>query len=118
MTSTSARELEHPQCGEIRLEAVLHALSDPMRLQIVRYLATLGRDGEAPCSAIDLVVTKSTSTHHFRVLREAGVICQIYRGTAKMNRLRREDLDELFPGLLGTILDADAAQCRRLGDGH
>ncbi|MFC4536935.1 ArsR/SmtB family transcription factor [Sphaerisporangium dianthi] len=118
MTPTSARPLEHPRLEEIRLEAVLHALSDPMRLQVVRHLATLGDACETPCSAIDLAVTKSTSTHHFRVLRESGVICQIYRGTAKMNRLRRDDLDQLFPRLLDTILAADAAQLRRLGPGH
>ncbi|WP_248965153.1 ArsR/SmtB family transcription factor [Sphaerisporangium perillae] len=114
MTSTSARPLEHPQREEIRLEAVLHALSDPMRLRVVRYLSVLDDHDEAPCSAIELAVSKSTTTHHFRVLREAGVISQIYRGTAKMNKLRRDDLDALFPRLLDTILDADAAQRRRL----
>ncbi|MGJ6961634.1 ArsR/SmtB family transcription factor [Streptosporangium sp. G11] len=115
MSTASVRALEHPACGEIRLEGVLHALSDPMRLQIVRFLWRLGEDGEAPCSAIDLVITKSTTTHHFRVLREAGVINQVYRGTAKMNALRRRDLDALFPGLLGAILSADAIQCERDG---
>lgn len=59
------------------------------------------------------MVTKSTTTHHFRVLREAGVINQVYRGTAKMNALRRRDLDALFPGLLGAVLGADALQCER-----
>jgi DNA-binding transcriptional ArsR family regulator len=113
--STTVRALDHPETGEIRLESVLHALSDPMRLQVVRYLAALGDAEEAPCSAIDLAITKSTTTHHFRVLREAGVILQIYRGTAKMNTLRRRDLDVLFPGLLETVLRADAAQCERLG---
>jgi DNA-binding transcriptional ArsR family regulator len=94
---------------------VLHALSDPVRLQIVRYLAGLPEGGEAPCSAIDLAVTKSTTTHHFRVLRESGLIRQVYRGTAKMTEIRRSDLDALFPGLLDVLLAADAAQCRRLG---
>ncbi|GGL05733.1 transcriptional regulator [Sphaerisporangium melleum] len=117
MTTTSARLLEHPPREEIRLEQVLHALADPMRLHVVRHLAALASGEEATCSEIDLAVTKSTSTHHFRVLREAGVIWQIYRGTAKMNRLRREDLDELFPSLLATVLDADAAQRCRLSDG-
>ena len=69
---------------------MLHALSDPLRLHIVFRLATDG--GELPCSHFDVPVTKSTSTHHFRVLREAGVIRQVYRGTAKMNGLRRDDL--------------------------
>ncbi|MGW5261714.1 ArsR/SmtB family transcription factor [Microbispora sp. NPDC004025] len=97
------RTLDHPDRSEIRLEDVLHALSDPVRLQVVCYLAG---SGESSCSAIDLAVSKSTSTHHFRVLREAGVIRQVYRGTAKMSSLRREDLDALFPGLLDTVIRA------------
>ncbi|GGS61496.1 transcriptional regulator [Planobispora rosea] len=113
MSTAPTRALEHPEREEIRLEAVLHALSDPMRLQVVRFLAELGEEGEAPCSAIELAISKSTTTHHFRVLREAGVINQVYRGTAKMNALRRDDLDALFPGLLDSVLGADAAQRQR-----
>ncbi|MCX5059343.1 MULTISPECIES: helix-turn-helix transcriptional regulator [unclassified Streptomyces] len=112
-TATSSRDLPHPARGDIRLEALLHALSDPMRLQIVRELAAYG--DELSCSHFDLPVTKSTTTHHFRVLREAGVIRQIYRGTAKMNALRRDDLDDLFPGLLDALLAAAARQAARLG---
>ncbi|MGW0337515.1 ArsR/SmtB family transcription factor [Streptomyces sp. NPDC003011] len=115
MTSpvVSSRDLPHPPRAEIRLESVLHALSDPMRLRIVRELADDG--DELSCSHFDLPVTKSTTTHHFRVLREAGVIRQIYRGTAKMNGLRRDDLDDLFPGLVDALLDAAARQAVRLG---
>ncbi|MCD7440697.1 helix-turn-helix domain-containing protein [Streptomyces lincolnensis] len=115
MTSpaVSTRDLPHPARDEIRLEGVLHALSDPMRLRIVRELAAVS--GELTCSHFDLPVTKSTTTHHFRVLREAGVVQQIYRGTAKMNGLRRDDLDGLFPGLLDALLDAAARQAVRLG---
>ncbi|MFS8199772.1 ArsR/SmtB family transcription factor [Streptomyces sp. CWNU-52B] len=109
----SSRDLPHPPHTEIRLEAVLHALSDPIRLQVVRELAADG--DELSCSQIDLPVTKSTTTHHFRVLREAGVIRQVYRGTAKMNGLRRDDLDGLFPGLLDSVLAAAARQAVRLG---
>ncbi|MFJ7047867.1 hypothetical protein ACIQVC_31320 [Streptomyces sp. NPDC101112] len=68
----------------------------------------------------NLPVTKSTTTHHFRVLRESGVIRQVHRGTAKMNGLRRDDLDGPFPGLLDALLDAaarQAARIRDLGDG-
>ncbi|MDQ0711562.1 DNA-binding transcriptional ArsR family regulator [Streptomyces luteogriseus] len=110
--AVSSRDLPHPASDEIRLEDVLHALSDPMRLRIVRELA--GARGELSCSHFDLPVTKSTTTHHFRVLRESGVIRQVYRGTAKMNGLRRDDLDELFPGLLAALLDAAARQAVRL----
>ncbi|MGR6974317.1 ArsR/SmtB family transcription factor [Streptomyces cynarae] len=110
-----SRDLPHPVREDIRLEAVLHALSDPMRLRIVRELAAVG--DELSCSHFDLPVTKSTSTHHFRVLRESGVIRQVYRGTAKMNGLRKGDLDDLFPGLLDTLLAAAARQAVRLQDG-
>jgi DNA-binding transcriptional ArsR family regulator len=109
----TARILDHPAREEIRLEAVLHALSDPVRLQVVRFLSGLAEGEEAPCSAIHLAVTKSTSTHHYRVLREAGLIRQVYRGTAKMTAMRRDDLDALFPGLLDCVLAADAGQRRR-----
>jgi DNA-binding transcriptional ArsR family regulator len=109
----SGRDLPHPACEQIRLVSVLHALSDPMRLQVVRELAADG--GELSCSHFVLPVTKSTTTHHFRVLRESGVIRQVYRGTAKMNGLRADDLEALFPGLLGRVLEAAARQSDRLG---
>ncbi|WP_055697221.1 ArsR/SmtB family transcription factor [Streptomyces silaceus] len=113
--SASSRTLAHPEPGEIRLEGVLHALADPMRMRVVRDLAREeGADGLS-CSYFDLPVTKSTCTHHFRVLRESGVIRQIYRGTTKLNVLRRADLDVLFPGLLDSVLSAAARQADRLG---
>ncbi|MFF8943536.1 MULTISPECIES: ArsR/SmtB family transcription factor [unclassified Streptomyces] len=110
-----SRDLPHPAREEIRLEAVLHALSDPLRLRIVRELAADG--DELSCSQFVLPVTKSTTTHHFRVLRESGVIRQVYRGTAKLNGLRRDDLDDLFPGLLDCLLAAADRQALRLGGG-
>lgn len=109
------RSLEHPERDEIRLESVLHALSDPMRLKIFRSLARA--EGELSCSVFELPVSKSTTTHHFRVLRESGVIQQIYRGTAKMNALRRDDLEALFPGLLDALLTSAAHQAERLASG-
>jgi DNA-binding transcriptional ArsR family regulator len=97
--------LHHPAAEDIELAAVLHALSDPMRLQIVVGLA----DGDQrPCGSFDLPVTKSTCTHHFKVLREAGVIRQRLEGTTRLNSLRREDLEQRFPGLLGSVLRAAA----------
>jgi len=96
-----AESLSHPARGEIELASVLHALSDPMRLRIVAALAT---GEERSCKSIDLPVVKSTCTHHFRVLREAGVIRQRQEGTARLNSLRRDDLDARFPGLLAAVL--------------
>lgn len=87
------------------LATVLHALSDPVRLRIVEQLAD-GR--EHTCGSFDLPVSKSTSSHHFRVLREAGVIGQRIDGKCRYNRLRIVDLDERFPGLLNAVLAASA----------
>jgi DNA-binding transcriptional ArsR family regulator len=111
--TVAGRLLAHPATADIRLAEVLHALSDPMRLTVVRRLAADA--AEMSCSEVPLPVSKSTSTHHFRVLREAGVISQIYRGTSKMNALRRADLDRLFPGLLDRVLAAADAETVRLG---
>ncbi len=97
------RTLHHPPAEALELTGVLHALSDPMRLEIVRALADRG---ECRCGAFDLPVTKSTRTHHFRVLRDSGVIEQRAEGTALVNRLRRDELDERFPGLLDSVLSA------------
>ena len=98
-------EIAHPRRTEIELGAVLHALSDPVRLKMV---AALARDEAHPhsCGSFDVPVSKSTCTHHFKVLREAGVIHQRHEGTARLNTLRRDDLDARFPGLLDTILQA------------
>ncbi|MFJ3905469.1 ArsR/SmtB family transcription factor [Streptomyces sp. NPDC090025] len=111
-TATNPRVLEHPERTDIRLAGVLHALSDPVRLTIVREMA-LGEGDDFACSYFDLPVTKSTTTHHFRVLRESGVVRQLYSGTTKLNRLRRDDLDTLFPGLLDSVLSAATAETAR-----
>ncbi|MFD0558649.1 ArsR family transcriptional regulator [Stackebrandtia endophytica] len=103
--SAQPRELSHPTRDEIRLESVLHALSDPTRLHIARTIDQFG--AAVTCSDIEVEVTKSTSTHHYRVLREAGVIRQTYQGTAKLNGLRRDDLDTRFPGLMTAILGVE-----------
>jgi len=100
---TATETIQHPRRDELELAAVLHALSDPVRLRIVVALAT---GDELTCGAIELPVTKSTCTHHFRVLREAGVIRQRAAATTRVNTLRRDDLDARFPGVLASILAA------------
>src|SRR4051795_7061757 len=104
MTTETAEQIAHPAPDEIELGAVLHALSDPVRLRIVAELA--GDEREHSCGSFDVPVTKSTCTHHFKVLREAGVIHQRQEGTARLNALRRDDLEARFPGVLTTVLDA------------
>jgi DNA-binding transcriptional ArsR family regulator len=113
--SCDARHLSHPTRSEIELPAVLHALSDPVRLEIVRALSECG--GERRCGTFDVPVTKSTLTHHFRVLREAGVIWQRQEGTARLTRLRVEDLEARFPGVLEPLLRAAASRGELVGSG-
>jgi DNA-binding transcriptional ArsR family regulator len=98
-----SRTLTHPPATEFEITQVLHALSDPVRLQIVRGLAADG-GCQHRCGEFPLPVSKSTATHHFRVLRESGVIEQDREGTALVNRLRRSDLEARFPGLLDSVL--------------
>jgi len=103
VTSPTEEGLAHPAAEDIELAAVLHALSDPMRLRIV---AGLAAQRDRTCKSFDLPVTKSTCTHHFRVLREAGVIHQRLEGTTKLSCLRRDELEARFPGLLESVLRA------------
>ena len=95
------RPIYHPDKSDITLEGVLYALGDPVRLEIVQRLAA---EDELPCAAIDAAVAKSTLSHHFKILREAGVIYCRKQGTQHMNSLRKADLSDRFPGLLETIL--------------
>ena len=98
------REPHHPSCGELELSAVLHALSDPARLAIVRRLSV---GDESSCGAFDLGLSKATLSHHFRVLREAGVVRTRLDGRKRLLSLRQDDLNQRFPGLLAAILNAE-----------
>ena len=103
VVQTSAA-IDQPAREDIELGSVLYALSDPIRLKIVTALDS--RSEACPTGSFEVPVSKSTCTHHFRVLREAGVIRQRPEGTARLNTLRRDDLDARFPGLLDTIVTA------------
>jgi DNA-binding transcriptional ArsR family regulator len=105
--TASTVSLHHPPTDELELTAVLHALSDPQRLRIVQLLAE--QDMPVPCGSLPLGISKSTATHHFRVLREAGLIEQSPTGTTKLTALRRADLDARFPGLLEIVLASPRA---------
>jgi len=102
--ASTERITDHAETSEITLQGVLEALVDPVRRSIVRQLAHAPQD--IACGTFDIAVTRSTGTHHFRVLRHAGVIRQYYAGTSKMNRLRTGDLEALFPGLLAAVIHA------------
>jgi DNA-binding transcriptional ArsR family regulator len=100
------RDLYHPRLEDVGLANVLHALSDPVRLEVVRVLAGID---EVPCSSLNAAVSKSTMSHHFKVLRESGVTYTRADGTKRLMSLRQVELEERFPGLLGSILDAAKA---------
>ena len=104
MGIVESAQLAQPSRAEIRIEAVLAALADPVRLDVVRVLA--GYADGISCGELALTVSPSTRTHHLRILREAGVISTVAVGTRKISSLRRDDLDALFPGLLGGVLAA------------
>jgi len=97
------RPFKHPEMADVALERVLYALSDPIRLGIVRKLAD---EGECTCGALDGGRPKSSMSHHFRVLRESGLVRTSGQGTTHMNALRRRELETRFPGLLSAILGA------------
>jgi DNA-binding transcriptional ArsR family regulator len=83
---------------------VLHALADPVRLEMVRQLAACSGPGELSCGQIEVPVTKSTATHHLKTLCRAGITAEREEGTRKFIRLRRAELDQRFPGLLDSVL--------------
>ena len=85
---------------------VLQALSDPVRLEIVRQLADCGGAGEMTCGEIQVPVGKSTASHHLKILAAAGITADREAGTRKYVHLQRDALEERFPGLLDSVLRA------------
>ena len=100
--------LPAPDVDEIQLGPILAALSDPVRREVVATLATLPDLTERNCASFGFPLAKASLTHHFRVLREAGLIHQIDYGNRRASQLRRAGLDKRFPGLL-PLLVADLA---------
>ncbi|MDN3262043.1 helix-turn-helix domain-containing protein [Streptomyces sp. CSDS2] len=109
----------HPDRDQIRIESVLSALGSPVRLAVVRVLDAGGEHNCGSVLGLLGITAKSTMTHHWRVLRESGVIWQHPSGRENLLSLRRDDLDARYPGLLDAILagaDDDEAleKARRL----
>ncbi|MGW7535194.1 ArsR/SmtB family transcription factor [Amycolatopsis sp. NPDC054798] len=97
--------LPEPAREDLRLEIVLGALSDPLRLTIVRKLLLEREAYDHPCGWFGLDRPKSSLTHHFKALREAGVLRQRQYGLERRSRVRAEDLNARFPGLLELVAD-------------
>ena len=87
---------------------IIQALADPVRLEIVRQLAGCPSEGELTCGSVMLPVSKSTASHHFKALLDAGVIAERSQGTRKYLHLRRDELDRQFPNLIDSVLRATA----------
>ena len=99
-----------PDLAQIDVLTVLQALSDPVRLEIVRQLAGCPESAAGlACGHIELPVTKSTATHHFKTLLTAGITHEREEGTRKFVSLRRSELEDRFPGLIGLVVSKSAS---------
>ena len=111
------RPLFHPSVEDVTVEAILHALSDPVRVGI--YASIVGADCSQNCSTFlsvsNKTIPKSTLSQHFKVLREAGLICSERRGVEMQNPSRCEEIDKRFPGLIRTIVNAHNIQLKGKG---
>lgn len=101
--SNRTRSLTHASPCEVTLQAALDALGDPVRRRIVRELAEVP-DWTRPCGTFTHLTAKSTLSHHFGVLRNVGLLEQRDEGSRRLNRLRRQEFAERFPGLLELVL--------------
>jgi DNA-binding transcriptional ArsR family regulator len=95
--------LTHADPDGVTLQTALEAVGDPVRRHILRQLAGVP-DWSLPCGGFDVPVSKATRSHHFAVLRDAGLLEQRDAGTRRLNRLRRAEFDARFPGLLALVL--------------
>jgi DNA-binding transcriptional ArsR family regulator len=101
-------DVVEPAALDMQLPRVLAALADPHRLATVRYVAS---NGESWCTQVmqeaGLDMTKSTFSHHLRILREAGILTKRIQGARGYTSLRKADLDARFPGLIDAVLISD-----------
>jgi DNA-binding transcriptional ArsR family regulator len=98
-----------PELASIDVLTVLQALSDPVRLAVVRKLASCGDSNGVMCGHLEMPVSKSTGSHHLKTLHRSGITAERQQGVCKYIRLRRDELDERFPGLIDSVLGAAEA---------
>jgi len=94
------KKYQHPELSNVPLTAVMHALSDPCRINIMLQLLS---NSEMACAAFELSVSKSTASHHFEVLRSSGLIRTRTEGVKCLNSARIEEINQYFPGVIGLI---------------
>ena len=95
--------LAEPLASDLRLSTVMSALAEPLRMTVIRKLMLESDEYDHPCGWFGFDRPKSSLTHHFRVLREAGLIHQRQYGLERRSRLRTDDLNRAFPGLLDLV---------------
>ena len=93
-----------------QLVTILQALSDPVRLELVRQLAL---EGEKACGSFGIDMPKSSMSHHFTILRKSGLLSYEKKGSLTMNRLERDRVESTFPGLLESVLSAAQGGVKR-----
>ena len=98
------RQIKHPNIEQVELIEILYALADPTRMEIVVRLAKAGR--KLTCGELDLNRPKSSMSHHFKILRSAGLVETLVDGTEHMNSLRLEEIKQKYPGVLESVLKA------------
>jgi DNA-binding transcriptional ArsR family regulator len=98
------RQNKHPTIEQVELTDIMYALADPTRLEIVVMLAQAGK--KLTCGEINLNRPKSSMSHHFKILRSAGLVETLIEGTEHMNSLRLEEVESKYPGVLSAVLKA------------
>lgn len=100
------RKIQHPNIDQVELTDIMYALADPTRLEIVALLANAGR--QMTCGEINLNRPKSSMSHHFKILRAAGLVETLIEGTEHMNSLRVKEIEQKYPGVLNAVIKAIA----------
>jgi len=102
------KRYSHPAMRDVTLQEIMAALADPCRMQIVQSL--LGEGRALACNEVPLDVSKATRSHHFEVLRDAGLIRTCVEGTKCMTSLRGDELEKYFPGLVALLASGAGAK--------
>jgi DNA-binding transcriptional ArsR family regulator len=113
-----SRLLTHPHMRDVTVAAILHALSDPVRIGIVSELIKSRRGMNCTETTLKLKrpMAKSTCSQHYRILRESGLIASERRGVDLSSRVRAAELEGRFPGLLDSILQSYRKEAKRSHD--
>lgn len=101
------RQIKHPNIEQVELTDIMYALSDPTRIEIVTLLAKAGK--KLTCGEVDLNRPKSSMSHHFKILRSAGLVETVIEGTEHMNSLRLDEIEQKFPGVLSSVIKASVS---------